>query len=134
MQKNTEYWQLYLRFLVEMNQNWAQEASTLIVLISKKNFSRNDKPNESHTLDAGSAWQNLALQAHLQGLAAHGMAGFDKSATRQSLKVPLDYEVEIMIAVGKPGPKELLEKDLQEREVPSARKKINEIVREGKFS
>lgn len=132
--KSSEHWPLFLGFLVEMNQSWAKEASVLIVLISNKNFSRNNKPNESHTLDSGSSWQSLALQAHLMGLAAHGMAGFDKDAARRGLNIPENYQLEMMIAVGKPGPKELLAKSLQEKEIPSSRKKLSEIMREGKFS
>jgi len=38
-----------------------------------------------------------------------------------------------MIAIGRPGRKENLPQELQEREVPSDRKKMSEIVFEGKF-
>jgi hypothetical protein len=38
-----------------------------------------------------------------------------------------------MIAIGKPGEKEELPEKLQERELPSGRKEINEIAFEGQF-
>jgi hypothetical protein len=38
-----------------------------------------------------------------------------------------------MVAVGKPGNKEELPEKLREREFPSARKKLSEIVFEGMF-
>jgi hypothetical protein len=39
-----------------------------------------------------------------------------------------------MIAVGKPGKKENIPENLQEREMPSQRKKLSEIVMEGNFT
>ena len=38
-----------------------------------------------------------------------------------------------MIAIGKRGPKESLPLELQEREIPSDRKPLEEIVMEGHF-
>jgi hypothetical protein len=44
-----------------------------------------------------------------------------------------EHQVEAMIAVGRPGNKEVLPPDLQEREFPSARRKLEEIIFEGGF-
>jgi hypothetical protein len=44
------------------------------------------------------------------------------------------FQVEAMIAVGKPGKKEDLPESLQEREAPSPRKTLSEIVMEGSFT
>ena len=66
--------------------------------------------------------------------AAVGMAGFDRDKARKELNIPEDYEVEAMIAVGKPGDVDSLPKDLKEREVPTGRKPITQISCEGKFS
>ena len=65
-------------------------------------------PSYTHSLDAGAAWANLALQATRSGWAAHGMAGFDVSRTAAELGVPADYRVEAAIAIGRPGDKSLL--------------------------
>jgi nitroreductase len=132
--RDTENWKLFFSLLVEMNQSWAKNASVLMVLVSKKTFSKNGKPNDSHSIDAGAAWQSLALQAHSKGWAAHGMAGFDKEAAAKELNIPDDYEVEMMIAVGKQSDKEDLPDSLKEKESPSTRKKVAEITREGKFA
>jgi hypothetical protein len=61
------------------------------------------------------------------------MQGFDYDKAREVLNVPDDCEVEAMVAVGKPGNKEELPEKLREREFPSARKKLSEIVFEGMF-
>lgn len=79
------------------------------------------------------AWENLALQGSQQNLVVHGMQGFDYGKAKQLLKVPDNYQVEAMIAIGKPGKKEDLPKQLQARELPSRCKKIAEISFEGQF-
>ena len=38
--------------------------------------------------DAGAAWENLALQASLDNLVAHGMVGFDFDKARKLFEVP----------------------------------------------
>ena len=52
---------------------------------------------------------------------------------KKSLGVPDSFDVMAMIAIGKLGQKENLPSDLQEREYPSDRKPLKEIVMEGKF-
>ncbi len=131
--RDTPNWRLFYDLMVEFNQRWTKNAALLIVVISKKTFEKNGQPNRVHSFDAGAAWQNLALQASLKGLVAHGMAGFDERKARQVLDVPEDYEVEAMVAVGKPGRAEDLDPDMREREKPSDRKPVGEIAIEGKF-
>jgi nitroreductase len=131
--RNTENWLPFFNLLAEFNQAWAKNASALIVITSKKTFEHNGKPARTHSFDAGAAWQNLALQGSARGLGVHGMQGFDYDKAREVLNVPDDCEVEAMVAVGKPGNKEELPEKLREREFPSARKKLSEIVFEGMF-
>jgi len=52
---------------------------------------------------------------------------------RKILGIPDDYEVMAMAAIGKRAKKETLPKEMQEQETPSDRKKLKEIVMEGKF-
>jgi hypothetical protein len=61
------------------------------------------------------------------------MQGFDYDKAREVLNVSDDYEVEAMVAVGMPGKVEELPERLREREFPSTRKKLSEIVFEGKL-
>jgi nitroreductase len=105
-----------------------------VVVLSHTVFARNGKPNPVHTYDAGAAWENLALQGCSMGLVVHGMMGFDSEAARSVLAVPDDYAVEAMIAIGHPGDPATLPEALRKIEVPSQRKPVAELVREGKFS
>jgi nitroreductase len=132
--KDSADWNTFLNLLLPANQVWCKNAAVLVVVLSKKTFTHNGKPNPVHTFDAGAAWQNLALQGAVMGLVVHGMAGFDREKARVDLNVPDDYSVEAMIAIGQPGDTSVLPTELAEREIPSDRKKVNDIAREGKFS
>jgi len=132
--RDTEHWQTFFDLLAEANQAWCNSAAVLVVVCSHKVFSRNGKPNPVHTFDSGAAFENLALQAAIMGLVAHGMAGFDRDKARADLHVPDDYDVEAMIALGHPGDPAELPEGLIEREVPSGRKPLREITCEGPFA
>lgn len=131
--RDTENWPLFFNLMVEFNQTWTKNAAALIVILSKKTFDHNGKPSKTHSFDTGAAWENLALQGSMKGFVVHGMAGFDYEKAREVLQIPDKYEVEAMVAVGKPGKKEDLPLEMQDREFPSARKKVSKIVCEGTF-
>lgn len=132
--RDTEFWPVYFNLLAEANQAWCDRAGVLIVLASHRVFSRNGRPNPVHTFDAGAAFENLVLQAAHMGLVAHGMAGFDRGRAQRELQIPDDYEVEAMIALGRPGDPAQLSAELREREQPTDRKPLAEISCEGRFS
>ena len=131
--RDTEHWQTLFDLMGEFNQSWAKNAGVLVVVVSAKNFEYNAKPSVTHAFDTGAAWENLALQTNSMGLVAHGMEGFDYDKAKQVLGVPDDYEVYAMIALGRPGKIEDLPQDLQEKEKPSERKSLDEIIMEGVF-
>lgn len=130
--RDEKHWRSFFDILAEGNQVWAKNAAVLIVVISKTTFD-NNKHARTHSYDAGAAWENFALQGSLLGLVVHGMQGFDYDKAKEVLGIPDDYQVEAMIAVGKPGRKEDLPDYQQEREFPSSRKSIAEIAMEGFF-
>lgn len=127
------HWPVFFDLLVPGNQTWAQHAAVLILIVSKTTMDRDGQPSRTHTFDTGAAWQNLALQGWLKGFVVHGMQGFDVENAAQVLAVPEGYRVEVMVAVGKPGKKDDLPANLQEREIPSPRKNLLEIAWEGPF-
>lgn len=131
--RGTESWDAIFNLMVPFNQSWAQHASALVVVISRTTFEWNNKPSRTHSFDTGAAVENLALQAHSQGLVVHAMEGFDYDAARTALSIPADFDIECMLAIGKPGSLENLPKDLQERETPSDRKPLEELAFEGTF-
>ena len=132
--RNTKYWNNLFNLLAEPNKVWAKNAALLVVVISSKNFEYNGKFSITHQYDAGAAWENLALEATSRGLVAHGMQGFDYKKAREDLKIPDDFDVMAMIAIGKRGSKENLPSNLQEKENPNDRKPLNEIIMEGTFT
>jgi nitroreductase len=129
--RNTEHWDRLFSLLVEGNRAWAKNSALLVVVISRKNFEYNKKPARTHQFDAGSAWENLALEAFSRGIVAHGMQGFDYDKARIDLEIPTDFEVMAMIAIGKKGPRESLSPELQEKEKLTDRKPLKDIVMEG---
>ena len=131
--RDTEHWDLLFNLLGDFNKQWCKNASALVVVISKNKFDHNNQLSITHSFDAGAAWENLALQANMNGFVAHGMQGFDYEKARIDLEIPEDYDVEMMFSVGLPGKKEDLPKEIKEKEHPSDRKKLKEIVFEGKF-
>lgn len=131
--RNTENWDKIYSLMVEGNKNWAKNASVLVVVVSRKDFEYNEKPARTYQFDAGSAWENLALEATSRGLATHAMQGFDYDKAKVDLEVPENFDVMAMIAIGKRGQKESLPSNLQKNEYPTDRKPLEEIVMEGRF-
>jgi nitroreductase len=121
-------WDVFFNFLVPANREWVQHAQLLIVVTSQMFFSANGKPSRTHSFDTGAACQNMSLQAASMDIVAHGMEGFDYDAVRRELHIPETYAVEAMFAVGKRGDRSSLSPKLQERETPSQRKPLEDMV------
>lgn len=131
----SQHWDAFFDLLLPGNQEWCGRAGALIVGLSYRHFSRNGKPNPVHTLDTGLAVENLLLQGAALGLVCHGMAGFDRDKARAALAVPDGVDVEVMIAVGRPGDPQDLPEQLRDMDLaPSGRKPVSEIARAGLFS
>ncbi|WP_306052335.1 nitroreductase family protein [Natronococcus wangiae] len=131
--REDEEWETFVDLLVEGNRTWATDAAVLAVIVSKTTLDHNDEPAPTHSFDTGAAWQNLALEGARRGLAVHGMAGFDYERAAEELDVPEEFAVEAMVAVGERAPPETLSDDLREREQPSDRKPLAEILHRGGF-
>lgn len=130
----TKEWPLFFELLTRGNQSWCQRAAVLAVVLARKTFKRNGKPNPVHLFDVGSAWQNAALQATEMGIVAHGMAGFDFAKARTALNVPDVFDVAAMFALGHPGNPEQLPPNYRDLEKPSQRRPIRESICEGPFN
>ena len=129
-------WDLLLSQLIDFNQSWAKNASALVYIVSDR-LMRSDKgnsENHSHSFDAGAAWALAALQAQAMGYHTHGMTGIKFGEAEAALGVPDDHRLEAAFVIGKAAGKEILPDFLQEREVPSTRKPVSEIVKAGKFA
>lgn len=125
--RETPEWEPLFNLLVDFNKGWCQNAACLVLFISRKTFEKNGKPSPTHKYDAGAAWMNLSLEAFDRGLVAHGMSGFDYEKARKTLKIPEDYSILAMCALGKAD----LEKEKTEK--PSTRKPVKELLMNGFF-
>ena len=136
--RDTAAWEPIFGTLVEFNRDWAHRAGALIVVLSRTRWVApgyvEQRPLPAHSFDAGAAWANLALQATQAGWHAHAMAGFDRDLLRARLGVPGDYAIEAVVAIGRVGDKSLLPEALAQREIPSQRLPLEELVAEGKFA
>ena len=128
--KGDPHWQLFFDLLIEFNQQWATNAGALIAIVSR-NQSSDGKEIPCHSFDTGAAWMSLALQAHHSGLVAHAMQGFDLDAARTQLAITDDFAIEAMVAIGKPGSINDLHERMRDKEVPSDRKPLQDIVCHG---
>jgi nitroreductase len=135
--RDTGYWPRFLGLLSAYNQSWAKNAAALVILVSKTTIlprgAAEEVPSLTHSLDAGAAWENLALQATRSGWATHGMVDFDMPRAAVELGVPSGYKVEAAIAIGRRGDKSVLPEALQAREQPSDRLPLARTVMEGRF-
>jgi nitroreductase len=132
-ERDTQYWPALHGLMGEYNQSWTKNAAVLVVVVSKRTFTRNGKPNRNHSFDAGAAWENLAIEATRRGFVAHAMAGFDNDKARHDLGVPDDYEVDAMVAIGRRAKPDTLPESMRAGEVPNSRRPLSEIVMEGRF-
>ena len=130
--RNTLHWETFFNLLAPGNQAWCKNAAVLLVMVSKTTFD-NGKPARTHSYDAGAAWYSFALQGTMIGLVVHGMQGFNYDKAKELLGVTDEYQVEAMAAVGRPGNREDLPQNLQERETPSQRRKVAVFAFEGGF-
>ena len=126
-------WDTFFSVLIEFNKTWCASADTLALVVSRNNFEHNNKPSVTARFDTGAAWMSLAVEAKARNIIAHGMQGFDYAAIRKALQIPDSFTVEAMIAIGKPGKAETLPPEIREKEVPSDRKPLTEIVSKGIF-
>lgn len=124
----------FLSFINEGNVIWCDKAPVLVAVVSHMKWKDGGHDNNpTHAFDTGTAWGFLSLEATRKGLVAHAMGGFNRTKAKEVLNIPEDYDVHAMIAIGYRGDQQQLTPELQEREKPSTRKKVEEFTYEGTF-
>ena len=125
-------WQKAFDCLGEWNQNWVKNAPVLVLVTANSQFRKNGSPNRWGQYDSGAAAENLCLQAVASGLMAHQMGGFEEDKVRSAFKVPKEFALMAMIAVGHQGEPEVLDDELKELELAArARTPLGEHFFEG---
>jgi nitroreductase len=114
--------------LLEIN-NYAKRAPILICAITKKYYSDNSIYNKLHFHDLGAAKENMFLESFNQGLVMHEMGGFDRDKAKRVFKVPDEYGIGIMIAIGYQDSHDILPERYKEKaNSPRERKQLSEIA------
>ncbi|MCG8490865.1 MAG: nitroreductase family protein [Sneathiellales bacterium] len=132
------FWKSHLALLDDFNQSWAKDASALIFILANT-VTVNEETNKQYEVktagfDTGAAWAQLALQASLMGYHAHAIAGLDFEGAKATLQLPEAVKLQAGIAIGRKGNIEDLPVELQERETPSPRKPVQDLLFAGNFS
>ena len=108
------------------------KTSMTLLAVACADFRHDGQPNRWAQYDTGAASENLCLQAAALGLAAHQMGGFDAAAIAKLAGLPERATPMAMIAVGHPGPADVLSEALRIRETAArTRLALPEIAFEG---
>lgn len=135
--RDDAHWQRFVDLLVPFNAAWAQHASALVFVLSDTVMLSDGhgeaQPSHSHSFDTGAAWAQFALQAAWLGLQARGMAGINFVQSRERLKVPERFRIEMAIAVGRSAEPTKLSDELLKHETENQRRSVEEIAFAGLF-
>lgn len=133
--RETPEFDALLSLLNAKNQSWARRSAALVFVLSRTDFVFNGQTVEvgSHAFDAGAAWAAFAHQAHLLGLSARAIGGFDRAAAPAALGLTANFAVHVAVAVGRRGPLHDLPETFHAQEAPSARRPFETFVHEGRF-
>lgn len=119
--------------MYDSNRVWADKAPVLILLCSKNTFDYNGNNNYWNMFDAGTAWGYLSLEAEKNGLISHAMGGFSRKKAKEVYNLDDTIDVIAVVALGKYGDKNDLPEELQEREKPDTRKKLEDLILDNCF-
>ncbi len=127
--KTAQDHELFVSALQEKNQVWAKNAPVVMFIFAKKTFEQSGAPNKWALFDCGAAWLSIALQARKLGLYSHAMAGFIPEKVFEVTNVPADhFDVAAAVVIGKRTDKSTLPDQLQQRESPSMRKPLRDLI------
>lgn len=133
--KDQPLWKEIFETLNESNKVWVKNAPLLVASFALKALSRNEQPNGFAKYDLGAANAFLSLQATGLGLQIHQIGGYNGDRLRESLKVPDEYELGVVLAIGYPGDPESLPENLKARELsPRQRNRQSEFVMNNPFN
>jgi nitroreductase len=113
------------------NQAWAPTASVMIVISIMKN--EDGTSSAKNFYDVGLAVSLMTVQAQSLDLYSHQMAGIVPEVIQEGLAIPAEFEVSVVVAIGKIASPDVLEGAAYEREIaPRTRLPLEEIVLHGK--
>ena len=106
--KNKDEFDSILDILAEKNRAWAVNASLLVIVLAKKNLTRNNSFNKHFMYDTASAVANLTFQANSLDLYVHQMGGFDSEKVKNNFSLSDEFEPAVVLAIGRKLDEELV--------------------------
>ena len=83
---------------------WFKKAQAAVVVATKLEFGcRSSDRRDYAFFDCGLAVENLMLQSFKEGLYAHAIAGYDPLKIKEVFKIPDEYIILTLVALGYPG-------------------------------
>jgi nitroreductase len=109
---------------------WVKAAPAVVMVATKLEFDCRMSDRRDYALfDCGLATENLMLQGFREGLYAHAIAGFDPVKIKAAFKIPDEYIVITLVAVGYPGDDtSLSDKHKEVEHSPRDRKSESEVI------
>ena len=109
---------------------WAKKAPVMVAVVTRLDLDAQLSDRRDYALfDSGLATENLQLQAVKEGLYVHPMAGFDPLIVKEAFKIPDEFIVITLVAIGYPGEtSHLSEKHLKAEQSPRTRKPESEVI------
>ncbi|MDD2889919.1 MAG: nitroreductase family protein [bacterium] len=104
---------------------WAQYASMIIVVFSKKESDCDIKGREYYLFDTGMSVGFMMLTATELGLVAHPIAGYNEDKVKEIVGIPADMKVITLILVGKHS--EIINPILSEKQVKDEQSRPDRI-------
>jgi nitroreductase len=125
--RGDDVWPVVLSCLSESNQKWCRDVPVLGIAIAQT--LRDDKPLRTGPYDLGQALAHLTVQATIDGIHVHQMAGLSADAAREAFAIPADFTAWTAFAIGFLGDPHALPDDLRQRELaPRHRRPLAETV------
>jgi nitroreductase len=125
--RGDDVWPVVLGCLNDRNQAWCRHVPVLGIAIAQT--LRDDKPLRTGPYDLGQAMAHLTVQAGVEGLYVHQMAGLSVDAAREAFAIPEGFEAWTAFGLGALGDPAILPDDLRERELaPRRRRPLAETV------
>jgi glutaredoxin-dependent peroxiredoxin len=118
------------RELLPGGNKWATSAPLIVAGATKPSLDcRLEEGRDYANFDLGMAVMNLMLQATREGLVAHPIAGYPPVKVRETLGIPEDYVVMVLVVIGKRGTDELLSDNQKKGEqAPRERRPLAEVA------
>lgn len=120
-----------LETLADKNKEWSINASLLVIVLAKKNLTRNQNFNKHYLYDTASAVANLTFQANSVDLYVHQMGGFNATKVKEEFFVSDEFEPAVVLAIGRKAEPNL---EVGTEQLKSNRKSLSEILYENKFA